>query len=78
MRVYDEDDLVTALKGQLNQERDIDQAKIDLTNRPDFNLFDAFRIFDIDNRGYVLSSDLKYGLNDLGVFPSQDDLDLFF
>jgi len=49
-----------------------------LVDRPDFNLFDAFRVFDFDNRGSVNRYDLKSGLNDLGVFPSEEDLDLFF
>lgn len=49
-----------------------------MTNRHDFNLFDAFRIFDSDNRGFITTIDLKLGLHDLGVFPSQEDLDLFF
>jgi hypothetical protein len=53
-------------------------VKVSLSQRPDFNLFDAFRIFDSDNRGYVTQVDLKLGLNDLGVFPSGDDMDLFF
>ena len=47
-------------------------------DRPDFNLFDAFRIFDYDNRGFITKVDLKLGLNDLNLFPSQDDMDLFF
>jgi EF-hand domain pair len=43
----------------------------------DFNVFDAFRIFDIDSRGWVSLSDLKYGLNEIGVYPAAEELDLF-
>jgi Ca2+-binding EF-hand superfamily protein len=49
-----------------------------LVQKPDFNLFDAFRIFDIDSRGWISQTDVKYGLNDIGVFPALEELDLFF
>lgn len=48
-----------------------------MTQRSDFNLFDAFRIFDIDGRGYITLSDIKAGLNDIGVFPTIEELELY-
>ena len=51
--------------------------KTTLISKADFNLFDAFRIFDIDSRGWVSQTDLKVGLNQIGIFPSHDELDLF-
>lgn len=74
----DEDQLVDSLKQQISIERDLESAKAALVDRPDFNLFDAFRIFDFDNRGYITRVDLKLGLNDLGLFPTQEDIELFF
>jgi len=44
----------------------------------DFNLFDAFRLYDIDSRGWVSLSDLKFGLNDSGIYPSHEELELYF
>lgn len=40
-------------------------------------MFDAFRIFDINSFGYITLSDLKSGLNDIGIFPSYEELELF-
>ena len=59
-------------------ERDLENSKINLTKTPDFNLFDAFRIFDMDSRGWITLTDLKIGLNEIGVYPDQEELALFF
>jgi Ca2+-binding EF-hand superfamily protein len=40
-------------------------------------VFDAFRIFDVDARGWISLTDLKIGLNDIGIFPSIEELELF-
>lgn len=56
----------------------MENAKISLIQKPDFNVFDAFRIFDIDSRGWISHSDLKLGLNEIGVYPSNEELDLYF
>ncbi len=49
-----------------------------LSHRNDFNLFDAFRIFDLDGKGYLTHYDLRAGLNDIGVHSNNEELDLFF
>ena len=46
--------------------------------RPDFNTYDAWRIFDLDNRGTITPLDLKHGLADIGVHVTHDDVNLFF
>jgi hypothetical protein len=46
--------------------------------RYDFNLFDAFRIFDTNSQGYVTLSDLKIGLGEIGIFATYEELELFF
>lgn len=48
-----------------------------MVQKNDFNVFDAFRIFDIDSRGWISQTDLKYGLNEIGVYPAAEELDLF-
>jgi len=73
----EEDELVRALREQISFERELENAKTALIHKPDFNLFDAFRIFDFDSRGYATISDFKYGLNEIGVYPSAEELDLF-
>jgi hypothetical protein len=34
-------------------ERELESAKIELSLKPDFNLLDAFKIIDMENKGYV-------------------------
>lgn len=40
-------------------------------------MFDAFRIFDLDSKGFVTITDLKIGLNGIGIFPNQEELELY-
>jgi Ca2+-binding EF-hand superfamily protein len=77
LRLEEEDELVRALREQISLEKELENAKISLTQRPDFNLYDAFRIFDIDSKGYVSYTDLKAGLSEIGVYPSVEELELF-
>ncbi len=46
--------------------------------KPDFNLHDAFIIFDNSRVGSITQSDLRDGLAAIGVFPTSDEVDLFF
>jgi Ca2+-binding EF-hand superfamily protein len=78
LRLEDEDELVRALREQISLERELENAKIVLVQTPDFNIFDAFRIFDLDSRGWISLSDLKIGLNEIGVYPDHEELALFF
>ena len=78
LRLDDEDELVRALREYINVERELENAKISLTQTPDFNVFDAFRIFDMDSRGWISLTDLKIGLNEIGVYPDHEELALFF
>lgn len=43
-------------------ERDIEAAKIDLALKPDFNLVDAFKLFDIKSLGGISMQDVMDGL----------------
>ena len=58
-------------------ESKIEHAKIGLAIRDDFNIEDAFRIFEINGRGYLTEDDLKYGLNAFGIYPKPSELHLF-
>lgn len=45
--------------------------------RTDFNLFDAFKIFDVKQLGYITLSDIKITLADLGLLATYDEVELF-
>ena len=51
--LYQEDELVHALKEVCNLEQEIENAKIQLAHKPDFNMIDAFQIFDQPRYGAV-------------------------
>jgi Ca2+-binding EF-hand superfamily protein len=44
-----------------------------LASKPDFNLFDAFKWFDSENKGWVNSLELYNGLQKMGVKVSTAD-----
>ena len=57
-------------------EGEIERVKIDLSLNPDFNCEDAFRIFELNGRGFLDKDDLKYGLNLLNIYPTDHELRL--
>lgn len=57
----------------------MEQAKINLAQRADFNLFDAFKIFDTHSAGYIFLGELKQGLADIGLHGvTYNELELYF
>ena len=52
------------------KEKELEKAKIELVIRPDFNLTDAFRIFDINKKGSINIAEVKDGLAAIGVYPT--------
>ena len=71
------DSLVYTLKQFIAIDKDLEVAKQDLALRPDFNLLDFFRVFDVDAKGAVSSGDIDDGFKKFGVFPHKDELYLF-
>jgi Ca2+-binding EF-hand superfamily protein len=59
-------------------ERELESSKVALTLKPDFNLHDAFRIFDHHHHGSISVADVRDGLAAIGVFPTSEEADLFF
>ena len=57
-------------------ESKIEDLKIELARRDDFNFEDLFRIFEVDGKGYIEPEDLKQGLKLLGLDPSDFDIKL--
>lgn len=73
----EEDALVQSLREIITLEREIESNKTSLTLKSDFNLTDAFKIFDRDYRGQVTVADLRDGLSAIGVFPTSEEVELF-
>ena len=72
-------DLIDFLLTIVSHERQIEQAKIKLAQHTDFNLIDAFKIFDTMARGSLTIEELHHGLaNALAIIPNQDEIKLFF
>ena len=61
-------------------EREVESAKIELALKSDFNVLDAFRMFDIHGRGFITQHDFTEGLRNGLLFNdfSNDDVYLFF
>jgi len=77
LRPSDEDELIHSLKDLCNNEQELENAKISLSRERDFNLRDAFDIFDTNRSGRISSAELYSGLNAIGVYASYDEVDLF-
>lgn len=73
----DEDELINGLRTFIQNENDIEREKTSLANKPDFNMTDAFKIFDVNYCGNICTTELREGLAAIGVFPTSEELDLF-
>jgi Ca2+-binding EF-hand superfamily protein len=74
--LYQEDELIHSLKEVCNLEQEIENAKINLAHKADFNIVDAFQIFDVPRYGAVDVHQLQAGLNAIGIYPTYDDCDM--
>lgn len=74
MKGNEEHELASALKEQIEMDKGLENIKIDLALRRDFNLLDCFKFFDVEEKGSVSKLELKDALNELGVFPTNDEL----
>ena len=59
----------------LENELQIENVKSDLANVQDFNVEDAFRIFE-NGKEYLTKEDLKKGLHSIGILPNAQDIKL--
>lgn len=51
------------LKEIIFMERELESAKIELSLKPDFNLLDAFKMLDLQNKGWISFGELSDVLN---------------
>ena len=77
LSLSDEDELVQSLRDLIRIENDIEAEKTRLALKADFNLIDAFKIFDQPHRGFITAHVLKEGLGAIGVYPTDNDIDLW-
>ena len=54
---YEKNQFVDYLKMVMDAESKVERAKIDLALRGDFNVEDAFRVFELDGRGFLTEED---------------------
>jgi len=66
--------LIDVLKQFIQIEKELEVAKQDLSLRPDFNLLDFFRTFDIGGRGSISSGELAEGMKRYSIFANKEEL----
>jgi Ca2+-binding EF-hand superfamily protein len=69
---------VNALIDIVNLEKDLEDIKIELSIKEDFNLIDAFGLLDPHAKGYVSPTELRECLMDIGYRPTMDEVHLMF
>ena len=64
------------LKELMEVEKNNEKLKIDIALKSDFNIEEAFSIFESGNKSYLIDKDLKSGLNLLGIFANKSHIRL--
>ena len=57
-------------------ERELETAKATVAMRPDFNLYDAFKVFDSAGGGSIRTEQIVKGLELYGVYAKGEETDL--
>ena len=73
---YEQNQFNDFLKKLMDVESNIEDVKTDLAYNPDFNVEDAFRLFDKDDKGFITEEDFKNGLNLIGLNPTDQEIRL--
>jgi len=66
--------LVIILKELINLEREVEFAKQDLALRSDYNLLDAFRLFDKKGKGIITVKEFENVFCEFDLYPSKEDV----
>lgn len=75
--ISEEKFFISFFKLLLESESAIEKAKSELALRSDFNVEDAYRIFESNELGYLTESDLLYGFNALSLTMTEKGIKLF-
>jgi Ca2+-binding EF-hand superfamily protein len=73
LKEIEESQLARALKEQADLDRDLENLKNELSLKSDYNLLDAFRFFDQEGRGFITKTELRFGFNEFGLYPTSDE-----
>ena len=68
------DNFIDYLKEAMKQENKIENLKIELSLRSDFNWEEVFRIFELEGRGFLLKEDIIKGFNKFEIYPKDIDI----
>ena len=73
---YEEKQFIEYLRKAMEHENKIENLKIELSLRCDFNWEEIFRIFELEGRGYLTKEDLSIGFNRFNLYPKDIDISL--
>ena len=71
---HEQTQFIEYLRVLMDAESSIEKVKTELSLHIDFNVEDAFRIFEVNGRGYITEDDLREGLNVLEMYPTRSDV----
>lgn len=75
----EQQEFARVLKDNIFLERELESAKIEVALKPDFNLLDAFKIFDASGTGNASVQDVIVSLKEIGFHEfTHDDVFLMF
>jgi len=78
MKGREDEYLMGMLKGVIDMDRDLTNLKTSLSLRNDFNLHDIFRLMDVNKNESITKYEFESGLNKMGIFPTPNEIYLFF
>lgn len=67
-------EIVIMMQEEIKSHNFIDGIRNNLAIKHDFNLIDAFRIFDSNDNGFITLMDIEQGLGRIGFRPTQDEI----
>ena len=76
MEPYEEDELARALKEFISIDKDLEGIKQILSLKTDFNLEDAYKIFDLESKDAISLRELEEGYAIYKLFPPREELHL--
>mmetsp|Transcript_25634 Transcript_25634/g.44858 ORF Transcript_25634/g.44858 Transcript_25634/m.44858 type:complete len:677 (-) Transcript_25634:2399-4429(-) len=71
-------ELIKNFISQISLDKNLDTVRQELSLRADFNIADAYRMFDTTNKGYITGRDMAETLRYLDLHPSTEDLYIWF
>lgn len=66
------------LLDMIRLEKELENIKIEISLKEDFNLIDGFGLLDVTGKGFLVPIEMREGLLNLGFRPSIDEVHLVF